>query len=157
MNERRLRRGWILCAAVVVGAASLTAQQPARPSRPAGGGLALRFKQLDRNGDGKVSREEGGSLSFFDAADKNKDGFLTIEEVQAYFAGRRGVRPAAQPPKPSEALTPTLLTRGTATQRRHGRPRHARGTATQEAAAVPPETPALLTKSSEWGSRRTAG
>jgi predicted dienelactone hydrolase len=45
MNERQLRRGWILCAAVVVGAASLTAQQPEQPSRPAGS-LAERFKQL---------------------------------------------------------------------------------------------------------------
>ncbi|MBM3495526.1 MAG: hypothetical protein FJX72_14570 [Armatimonadetes bacterium] len=33
------------------------------------------FRRLDRNGDGKVSGEQGGSLPFFDAADKNRDGF----------------------------------------------------------------------------------
>jgi len=79
---------------------TLLAQEP---PRPAAGGLVERFKQLDRNGDGKVSREEGGSLRFFEAADKNKDGFLTIEEVQAYFATRRTARPAA-PEQPSAPL-----------------------------------------------------
>lgn len=49
----------LLFAAIVGVAASLTAQDTTR----AAGGLAERFKQLDRNGDGKVSREEGGSLS----------------------------------------------------------------------------------------------
>jgi CubicO group peptidase (beta-lactamase class C family) len=98
----------ILSLLALLACLALSAQES---PRPAGGGLAERFKQLDRSGDGKVSREEGGSLPFFDAADNNKDGFLTIEEVQAYFAARPTARPAAQPPAqpgttPSAPATP---------------------------------------------------
>ena len=94
---------------VVLSSLTLFAQQT--------GGLAERFKQLDRNGDGKVSREEGGSPARFEAADKDNDGFLTIEEVQSVFARatarprqsslRRRNKPvgAAQPPANSRRWT----------------------------------------------------
>jgi arylformamidase len=91
--------GAILGIVVTIGTAPLArAQQP--PGQRGGDSIAERFKQLDRNGDGKISREEGSSLTFFDAADKHKDGFLTLEEAQAYFAARRTAWPAA-PEQPS--------------------------------------------------------
>ncbi len=71
-------------------------------AEPAGGGVAGRLKQLDRNGDGKLSREELAQIPALEqllpAADKDKDGFLTLEEFQAYRNQWAAKRPPAPPP-----------------------------------------------------------
>ena len=46
--------------------------------------MANRFKEADKNGDGKVSKEEfPGAAERFARLDKDADGFVTIEEFQA--------------------------------------------------------------------------
>ena len=76
---------------VVIVCLTLAAHEP---SRPAGSGLAERFKQLDRNGDGKVSAEEFPS-PLFKQMDQDGDGFVTLDEARSFFAGRRAARPTA--------------------------------------------------------------
>ncbi len=56
----------------------LLAQEP-RP--PAGGGLAEGFRQLDRNGDAKLTRDETGGAAWLDTLDLNRDGFITRTEA----------------------------------------------------------------------------
>jgi acetyl esterase/lipase len=69
--------------------------------RPAGGGLADRFKQFDKDGDGKLTRAEFPAAKIFEAADADKDGLLTPNELKAHFQKQTGT-PAA-PPKPAPA------------------------------------------------------
>ena len=69
--------------------------------------LEQRFKQLDLDGDGKLSVEEAKSVEFWVAgADANKDGFFTMEEIRESIqdkivamieAKRGGVAPGAEP------------------------------------------------------------
>jgi hypothetical protein len=61
--------------------------------RAAADAVAARFKQLDRNGDGKLTADEAGQFPWFKRSDKNNDGVVTLEEVQAVFG------------QPSEAAT----------------------------------------------------
>jgi photosystem II stability/assembly factor-like uncharacterized protein len=58
----------------------------------AGGQLdpEARFKALDKDGDGKISKEEAGEarrlVDAFDTADANKDGSIDLEEYKKYAA-----------------------------------------------------------------------
>ncbi len=76
----------------------LVAQTLAQTAEP-----DARFKRLDKDGDGKISREETKGTAAeksFDRFDKNKDGFLTPDEVprgRAATNGPDGTASAAPP------------------------------------------------------------
>jgi catechol 2,3-dioxygenase-like lactoylglutathione lyase family enzyme len=80
----------IISLSAVLSCLTLSAQET---PRPVGSGLAERFKQLDKNGDGKVSAEEfpGPQVK---PMDKDGDGFVTLEEAQAFYGGRQTPQPA---------------------------------------------------------------
>lgn len=50
--------------------------------------IAAFFKKSDRDGDGKLSRQEFRRKAIFNNVDG--DGFASKKEVRAYFARRRG-------------------------------------------------------------------
>lgn len=57
-----------------------------------------RLKAADKNGDGKISREEANAslprlAKNFDAIDTNKDGFVTKEEMRAFHEKNGGRKP----------------------------------------------------------------
>ncbi|MCX7702674.1 MAG: alkaline phosphatase family protein [Planctomycetota bacterium] len=69
----------------------LSAQEPSAP----GGRVAKRFKDYDKNGDGKLTSDEVPNKRLFERLDKNRDGVVTQEEVQDYITSRRKERAGA--------------------------------------------------------------
>jgi Ca2+-binding EF-hand superfamily protein len=55
-------------------------------TKPAAGAQGGQFgellKKADKNGDGKVTKEEAGDAPWFDKVDKNSDGVLDAEELE---------------------------------------------------------------------------
>ncbi|MGB8166380.1 MAG: redoxin family protein, partial [Chthoniobacteraceae bacterium] len=93
---------------------------PAQDLAAAAAFLDKRFKQLDADGDGKLSAAEAKPAEvWLKGADADKDGFLTLDEVRTHLRNqiatlleaRRGVVPAdaakvdEQAPPPFEAST----------------------------------------------------
>jgi collagen type III alpha len=58
----------------------------------AGGGLEARMKDLDKDGDGKISKEEAPERmrDNFDRIDSNGDGFIELSELRQMMGGGRG-------------------------------------------------------------------
>ncbi|MBM4089769.1 MAG: EF-hand domain-containing protein [Planctomycetes bacterium] len=76
--------------------------------RAAGDSLADRFKQLDQNSDGKVSRDEAGAAPWFDRLDQNRDGMIDMDELAILRraggggGGFRATPRKSTPPEPDE-------------------------------------------------------
>ncbi|WP_431777912.1 EF-hand domain-containing protein [Ottowia caeni] len=102
---------WMACSALsagawAAGATPVSSTTPTvSPSTPASKGeeQALKwFRMLDINGDGRISRGEAAWITrfkpevadAFKAADANRDGFVTKEEIRALADQRRAEREA---------------------------------------------------------------
>lgn len=72
-------------------------EAPAR--RPGGDARGDAFKNMDKDNDGKISKEEAGPRvkDNFDKWDADKDGFLTKEEFDNGIKAMGGDRPARRP------------------------------------------------------------
>ncbi|MBL8511007.1 MAG: EF-hand domain-containing protein [Betaproteobacteria bacterium] len=78
-----------LCAAVALNVQAESLDKGARRADMKAE-MESRLKAADKNGDGKISREEAAALpriaKKFDQIDTNKDGFVTLEEIKASMA-----------------------------------------------------------------------
>ncbi len=68
------------------------------------------LKKIDRNGDGKVTREEMPKL--FDQIDADKDGVASVVELTAYFAKAKSSAPAPGSANPNEPAARGALPEG---------------------------------------------
>jgi Ca2+-binding EF-hand superfamily protein len=91
--------------------------QPAQGAGAGGGMLAQRILGMDKNNDGKVSRDEfTGIPANFDRWDANKDGFITRDEIPGGAAAaqpkakgaeeKATEKPAEKPTSPAPATAP---------------------------------------------------
>jgi len=84
------------------------AQAQQQAGQRGGASPADRFQQLDRNGDGQITRDE--LPRFFDQIDRNKDGAISREEAQAGAArwGPPAATPLSAPSAPGIEIVRTL-------------------------------------------------
>lgn len=88
----------LISVSAVLAGLAVWAQQPARQRAP-DGNIVERFRQLDRNGDGKVTSDELAAVprqrAVILAADRNGDGAVTLDEARAAFGSLQRRPPTA--------------------------------------------------------------
>lgn len=86
-------------------AASLLAQQPEGKTSLVQ--IPAWFKAADKDGDGKLSREEAPNKEVFGDVDTDSDGFASLKEVQAWLAKRpqATAKPASGKPDSDKTAT----------------------------------------------------
>jgi hypothetical protein len=88
---------------------------PSVRSQTAAEKIGVSFKRLDRDGDGKVTRQESGNARWFDHGDENKDGQLTLDEAVRRLSalvqkhGTAEPEPDVEPPDESLKEQPQVL------------------------------------------------
>ncbi|MFC1805769.1 hypothetical protein ACFL09_02175 [Planctomycetota bacterium] len=78
---------------------ALPALAQGRDARRGGAAPAARFRQLDRNGDGRLSADELTRPCLHEQMDADGDGGVTMDEARAFLAAR--ARQDAEAPEPT--------------------------------------------------------
>lgn len=99
-----------LIRATLVAVALIAADRACAQQTPAERALEARFKQLDKNGDGRITIDELPQSAFFRERDANGDGAITLEEAQAFLAAStaadaRPAQPNATRPRRSSSAS----------------------------------------------------
>jgi len=82
-------------------AVAIASHAMAQTATPTAAASDARFKQLDKNGDGKLSAEELNMPNIFSRIDKDKDGFVSAAEMTEYFS-KRTAKTAPAPAGPAD-------------------------------------------------------
>ena len=89
----------LACATTIAMAADTGTAPTGQDAQSKAQAAAARFKKIDTNGDGKISRAEAQAnaprlAAHFDEVDTNKDGFITPDEMKAARAKRQAAAAA---------------------------------------------------------------
>ena len=93
-----MKNSLLLSAPVVC--ALLIGNGVAAPQDSAQQALEQRFKQLDKNGDGRITTDEVPQSPFFQQRDANGDSVITLAEAKAALAAESSAPPTATAEKP---------------------------------------------------------
>ena len=102
MNDSLASRGRVGFALVLVAIAANAAAQDNDRARQAAAEMQKRFAAADKNGDGRLTREEAQAgmpyvHKHFDQIDKSKQGSITLADIAAFAREQRAARKAAAP------------------------------------------------------------